>query len=574
MEDESQPHYEGWPDPGEPLRDLPLSLNATTRHEDLAAAGIALPGAPNLARAVNSILTASLAGHDVARCVSYSRRKGFYTGKARYYGPAYTYKNILEAVAFCENAGLIVHHKAERSSFTKWQSSFEASPGLVERFEHIRPELVAHDMELVRLTDTDGNLIAYRETDFTRRWRKELRGIRDVLRSVKFGLPEEVRETPRYLVAGEALIPRHSFDQPELHRVFNRASWKSGGRMYGAFWQSLPKAMRAGLTIDGQAVASADFSAIHPRMLYADRGMEMRGDPYELDGWERDDAKLALLIGINARTLREAIGAFCHKRKWTADRALALMEALAKRHAPIAGALYSDAGVALMRADSEIMVRAVRDLARADVCALPVHDELIVPAQNADLAAEIMARSFVARFPGVKPCPVKVIRPEVLHMVVHSAPALPCSPSIPPCLLVSAPTPEIQTPLRERELFSVHETAGVIPPHNPLAASGADRQDGGPIRKPTQTAMFFALPGGKEQQAVADYRGGLMPADVARAVRETRRTLQIRQEDMAAAIGISRPQLANAEQGRFGLGKTAAAKLTALIAEGVQRGAA
>lgn len=62
-------------------------------------------------------------------------------------------------------------------------------------------------------------------------------------------------------------------------------------------------------------------------------------------------------------------------------------------------------------------------------------------------------------------------------------------------------------------------------------------------------------------EVAGDYVGGLMPADLALAVRAAQRARMLRQEDLARHVGISRPQLANALQGRFGLSRSAAANL-------------
>ncbi|WP_411904179.1 helix-turn-helix domain-containing protein [Methylorubrum thiocyanatum] len=63
-----------------------------------------------------------------------------------------------------------------------------------------------------------------------------------------------------------------------------------------------------------------------------------------------------------------------------------------------------------------------------------------------------------------------------------------------------------------------------------------------------------------------DYAGGLMPPEVARAVRAAQRARSMTQEAVARHIGISRPQLANALRGRFGLSRSAASNLCAWLA--------
>jgi hypothetical protein len=67
-----------------------------------------------------------------------------------------------------------------------------------------------------------------------------------------------------------------------------------------------------------------------------------------------------------------------------------------------------------------------------------------------------------------------------------------------------------------------------------------------------------------ELEAMADilsFEGGIASQGVIRVIRDTRRRRGQRQEDMARYIGISRPQLANWESGRFGLGRDAAERL-------------
>lgn len=63
-----------------------------------------------------------------------------------------------------------------------------------------------------------------------------------------------------------------------------------------------------------------------------------------------------------------------------------------------------------------------------------------------------------------------------------------------------------------------------------------------------------------------DYAGGLMPPEVARAVRVAQRVRAMTQEAVALHIGISRPQLANALRGRFGLSRSAAVNLMQWLA--------
>ncbi|MCF6112213.1 hypothetical protein [Mesorhizobium muleiense] len=41
------------------------------------------------------------------------------------------------------------------------------------------------------------------------------------------------------------------------------------GRLYGGFWESLPKRLRADLRINGEPIADLDFASMFPRLAYA-----------------------------------------------------------------------------------------------------------------------------------------------------------------------------------------------------------------------------------------------------------------------------------------------------------------
>ena len=77
------------------------------------------------------------------------------------------------------------------------------------------------------------------------------------------------------------------------------------------------------------------------------------------------------------------------------------------------------------------------------------------------------------------------------------------------------------------------------------------------------------LGGGEWKQLGApltEYGGGVLPDALVRAVRDAQRVRQMTQQAVANQIGISRPQLANALQGRFGLSRSAATNLLEWLA--------
>ena len=70
---------------------------------------------------------------------------------------------------------------------------------------------------------------------------------------------------------------------------------------------------------------------------------------------------------------------------------------------------------------------------------------------------------------------------------------------------------------------------------------------------------------GELPAAVHNYRGGILPPAGSAWVRDRRRASGLSQEQVARRIGLSRPQLANAEAGRFGLSPAAAARLLSTV---------
>ncbi|MCJ2039541.1 transcriptional regulator [Methylobacterium sp. J-059] len=62
------------------------------------------------------------------------------------------------------------------------------------------------------------------------------------------------------------------------------------------------------------------------------------------------------------------------------------------------------------------------------------------------------------------------------------------------------------------------------------------------------------------------YEGGPLPPELARAVREALRVRTMTQGALARQVGVSRPQIVNVLQGRFGLSRSAAANLMSWLA--------
>jgi len=190
-----------------------------------------------------------------------------------------------------------------------------------------------------------------------------------------------------------------------LHRVFNRCSFKYGGRAYGALHQRLPKDLRPYIRIDGQKTAEVDFSAYHIRMLYHREGIEYEKDPYLVCGGEglRNTFKAVGLIAINARDERSAYGAIREELEanglpWPRMRKplVWLVRAFRDAHRPISKYLFSDIGLTLQNIDSRIMNAILMRLMDRGILGLSVYDSVIVARQYEEVLREIMTNEYEA----------------------------------------------------------------------------------------------------------------------------------------------------------------------------------
>jgi hypothetical protein len=365
----------------------------------------------NYDRSLNSILTeAVLAYEGGQKWVSYSRRKEFYSDRRRYCGTAYTYTNVIQAVETASRLGLIEDERAIPGDHlrTGLQSRLRAQPALVEAYREARPEFETH--EVIRLRNADKELIPYRDTDNTRRMRGEIERINDFLLPITVDLDApEVSWTDRHLVIersdGERQYIR--LTPPHVFRVFSRSSFGLNGRLHG-WWQSVPKRLRPLMRINGETVVEPDFEQMHASILYAQRGLPLEGDAYDVDGFPRNDAKLAFNIGLNAKTTQSAVGAITEKLDAKRGYAAQLLKAVKSRHREVADAFGSDMGVKLMRVDSTITLGAMKLCLKRGIPALPIHDSIMAQHRHGGQVAEIMVQSFSSQFPGASPCKVKI----------------------------------------------------------------------------------------------------------------------------------------------------------------------
>lgn len=333
----------------------------------------------------------ALAAVEAARrgkAVSYSRSSPYYANAHRH--PLMTLKRVCSQVDMLTAAGLIVHYR-QAPGGRGWQSAFEATPELVDTVENImqgRPRLkLKQPRRLTILRDAIGKPVDFRPTREIDRRDRRTAGFNEAVASAEIiGLDGMNMACP-------------------MARIYNQ-SLDRGGRFYGmgTSWQNIKSETRKALTIGGEPVVELDFKTLHPAILYAEAGVAMPADSYDLPGWPRNLVKVAMLTIINAPTINKARFSIAHSDRMThmaepgsqqaMQLASGLIEAIKRKHAPIAGAFHSDAGARLMRIDSDIAEAVMGALiARKGIVTLPIHDSFLVPASKRDELEEAMAQA-------------------------------------------------------------------------------------------------------------------------------------------------------------------------------------
>jgi hypothetical protein len=229
-----------------------------------------------------SVLTEALvvARAETSRWISYSRRRGFYSGQQRYFGTDYTYATVPPVIDQLASCGLLEHDKKPPGSMG-WQSRFRAAPALIATFEQPLPVLF-DPLETIRLKDKNGHLVDYRDTAATEKMRRNLEAINEALRAalIELNAPGAVDDGQTIRCGDHVLYKQMQL----LWRVFNSGRFTLGGRFYGGWWQTAKLADRAHIMLDGEPTVEHDYEQLHPRLLYAISGKSLDGDAYTLNG--------------------------------------------------------------------------------------------------------------------------------------------------------------------------------------------------------------------------------------------------------------------------------------------------
>ncbi|RWN98691.1 hypothetical protein [Mesorhizobium sp.] len=180
-----------------------------------------------------------------------------------------------------------------------------------------------------------------------------------------------------------------------LRNIGDPHAFNLHGRLYGGFWESLPKRLRADLRINGEPIADLDFASMFPRLAYARVGAEPpEGDLYAIRGLEECRAGVkagfaAMLSSSNEMTRLPSGVKGALPVGWTGRR---LAEAIGEKHPALVPLFGKDIAMDLMFTESCILVAVLLRLARMGIAALPMHDGVMVAASKSAVVKSAMER--------------------------------------------------------------------------------------------------------------------------------------------------------------------------------------
>ena len=183
-----------------------------------------------------------------------------------------------------------------------------------------------------------------------------------------------------------------NFAQVGLRRIFAKGRMDRGGRMYGAWWQTVPKDYRRFVTINGRPTVEVDFSEIHPTMLYClagqaappniyDLGIRKPGEPPYDPKVEPHKSRRKIIKTFVCALINDERGVYRLSDVDAMELGMSheeLKKAVEEKHPVIAQSFRTDVGLYLQFLDSQIAAGVMVRLMEQRIVALPVHDSFLV----------------------------------------------------------------------------------------------------------------------------------------------------------------------------------------------------
>lgn len=311
-------------------------------------------------------------------------------------------KALSRSIRVLVEAGLLIASIGELGTASTYQISEkcrEIAEGLGVTAGSLTLHLSPERLVRLRQGNSGTDLIAFESDDNTRRWIALLDAYNAFLAQQDIALSPSHDEEAMWVAhwngrrsRDEPLLSRPELFQTDLYRTFNNGNFDEGGRLYGGWWINTPKALRSKITINGKPVIELDYSGCAIRMLYHERGIDYRDDPYFLDALAAHEAE----SGLQAGHYRDGIKAMTQAAindtsggKWEriplpnalsfkpTFKRLEVREMIEQKHARIADAFGTGAGLRLQRKDSDLALAIITELREQGVVALPIHDSFL-----------------------------------------------------------------------------------------------------------------------------------------------------------------------------------------------------
>lgn len=280
-------------------------------------------------------------------------------------------------------------------------------------FDHADRECIIH-----RDKDEEGKTFdkEYEDSDDTNRMREQLQNYNNLIANTYIDIPtlenSWIDPDPDNPVKKAHIFISQS--NKFTRRIFNRGSFKKGGRYYGGWWQNCPSHDRSLIFMNDEPVSEVDYSGLHIICLYALEGIDYCNEyddgPYE--NLERPDfigeeddyraiVKSLMLVAINAKSDKASFSAFRSNeetgspyKKLKNPQLSEILNPLRTKHKLIQHMFASDSGINLMNIDSEITSLVMAHFVEQDVPILMVHDSYLVPQQYESELKDVMGKSF------------------------------------------------------------------------------------------------------------------------------------------------------------------------------------
>ncbi len=201
--------------------------------------------------------------------------------------------------------------------------------------------------------------------------------------------------------------------QRHLRRSFVDNDWRRGGRLYGGFWEIIPRDERRCIRLPGagdkmEPLCNVDYGQLFPRLAY-NRALASPSDAdiYDINGDGSHRGEWKRLMNAMLFSEKAKLGGWPSGLHSLKDSGITLREAerlIREKHAAIAHLFGTGLGYELMTIESDLLVDILLVLCRRGIPALPLHDSVLVAESFAETVRTIMREELARRSPeGITP---------------------------------------------------------------------------------------------------------------------------------------------------------------------------